>query len=149
MVIDTDLGVDDAAALWWAVTDPRLDVVAVTVVWGNVDLDVAGQAVLHVLEASGRDDIPVALGESGPIGPAPDLRPATFIHGDDGLGNTVTRPPRGKAVDEPAGELLRRVAPDPSRRARRRTARGSRRRSRPRPVRPCSRLRAAEGAHPR
>src|SRR3954451_8630037 len=109
VIIDTDGGVDDAAALWWALTDPRLDVVGITVVWGNVDLDVASDAVLHVLEACGREDVPVALGEPGPMGPAPDLRPATFIHGDDGLGNTVTRPPRGHVVDAPAGKMLRRL----------------------------------------
>jgi purine nucleosidase len=109
VVIDTDGGVDDAAALWWALTDDRVDVLAITVVWGNVDLDVASRAVLHVLDACGRQDVPVALGEAGPIGPAPDLRPATFIHGDDGLGNTVTGPPGGRVVDEPAGELLRRL----------------------------------------
>ena len=109
MIIDTDCGVDDAAALWWALTDPRLDVLGITVVWGNVSLDVASQAVLHVLDAAGREDVPVALGDAGPIGSAPDLRPATFIHGDDGLGNTVTGPPNGHVVDEPAEALLRRI----------------------------------------
>jgi purine nucleosidase len=109
VVIDTDGGVDDAAALWWALTDERLDVLAITVVWGNVDLDIASAAVLHVLDACDRQDVPVALGDAGPIGPAPDLRPATFIHGDDGLGNTVTGPPSGHVVDEPASELLRRL----------------------------------------
>ena len=109
MIIDTDCGVDDAAALWWALTDPRLDVVGITVVWGNVSLDVASRAVLHVLQGAGREDVPVALGDAGPIGTAPDLRPATFIHGEDGLGNTVTGPPNGHVIDEPAAELLRRV----------------------------------------
>jgi purine nucleosidase len=109
VVIDTDGGVDDAAALWWALTDDRVDVLAITVVWGNVDLESAANAVLHVLEACGRQDVPVALGEPGPIGPAPDLRPATFIHGDDGLGNTVTGPPRGRVTDESASGLLLRL----------------------------------------
>lgn len=109
VVIDTDGGVDDAAALWWALTDDRIDVRAITVVWGNVDLETAADVVLHVLEASGRQDVPVALGEAGPVGPAPDLRPASFIHGEDGLGNVVTAAPGGRVTDEPAGELLRRL----------------------------------------
>jgi purine nucleosidase len=109
VIIDTDGGVDDAAALWWALTDPRLDVVAVTVVWGNVSLDVATAAVLRVLEAAGRTDVPVAVGLPGPIGPAPELRPATFIHGEDGLGDTFLPPPTLRAVEEPAVELLKRV----------------------------------------
>ncbi|MEY2450923.1 MAG: hypothetical protein QOD92_497 [Acidimicrobiaceae bacterium] len=109
MIVDTDGGVDDAVALWWAVTDPTLDVLAVTTVWGNVSLGIATDSVLRVLESAGRPDIPVAIGEAGPIGPAPELRPATFIHGDDGLGNTNRPPPAGHAVDEPAVDLLRRV----------------------------------------
>jgi purine nucleosidase len=88
VVIDTDGGVDDAAALWWAVTDPSLDVRAISIVWGNVDVDIARGSVLTVLEAAGRLDIPVALGLAVPDGPVPPLRRATFIHGDDGLGNT-------------------------------------------------------------
>jgi purine nucleosidase len=112
VVIDTDGGVDDAVALWWALTDERLDVLGITVVWGNVDLRIASDAVLHVLDACGRSDVPVALGEVGPIGPAPDLRPATFIHGDDGLGNTVTGAPTGRVVGDPAADLLRRVVQD-------------------------------------
>ncbi|MGI8664090.1 MAG: nucleoside hydrolase [Acidimicrobiales bacterium] len=110
LIVDTDGGVDDAAALWWALGDPRVDVVAISIVWGNVDLGVAAGAVLRVLAAAGRTDIPVALGEAGPIGPAPDLRPATFIHGDDGLGNARYPLAEGiVAVDEPAADLLRRL----------------------------------------
>jgi purine nucleosidase len=109
VIVDTDGGVDDAVALWWAVTNPALDVVAVTVVWGNVDLDVAARAVLVVLEAAGRPDIPVALGERGPIDRAPELRPATFIHGENGLGGAAHDDPAGRPVDEPAAALLRRV----------------------------------------
>jgi purine nucleosidase len=109
VIIDTDGGVDDAAALWWALTDPRLDVVAITVVWGNVSLEVATASVLRVLEAAGRTDVPVAVGLGGPIGPAPELRPATFIHGEDGLGDTFLPPPSTRAVNEPALELLARM----------------------------------------
>jgi purine nucleosidase len=109
VIIDTDGGVDDAAALWWALTDPRLDVVAVTVVWGNVSLDIATAAVLRVLEAAGRTDVPVAVGLGGAIGPAPDLRPATFIHGTDGLGDTLLPPPTTMPVEEPAVDLLKRL----------------------------------------
>lgn len=110
VIIDTDGGVDDACALWWALTDPGLDVVAITVVWGNVSLEVAAGAVLRVLAAAGRLDVPVALGAQKAMGPAPELRPAGFIHGDDGLGNlagplTTSVGP----IDESAVDLLVRV----------------------------------------
>jgi purine nucleosidase len=110
VIIDTDGGVDDACALWWALTDPELDVVAVTVTWGNVPIGAAVEAVLRVAAACGRRDVPVAIGEAGPIGPSPVMRPATFIHGDDGLGNVAGPLPDGaRAVDEPAVDLLLRV----------------------------------------
>ena len=109
VVIDTDGGVDDATALWWAVTDPDLDVVAVTAVWGNVPVEVAAANVLRVLHAAGRPDVPVAVGEAGPIGPTPPLRRATFIHGDDGLGGTNRPPAPLQPVAEPAPALLARV----------------------------------------
>jgi purine nucleosidase len=108
-VIDTDGGVDDAVALWWALTDPALDVVAITVVWGNVDVNLATESVLRVVHAAGRADVPVAVGRPGPLLPAPDLRPATFIHGDDGLGNAAGPAAPLRPVDEPATELLARV----------------------------------------
>jgi inosine-uridine nucleoside N-ribohydrolase len=111
LIIDTDGGVDDAAALWWALTDPTLDVLAVTTVWGNVPVETATTSVARVLAAAGRPDIPVAVGAAGPVSVAPDLRPATFIHGDDGLGNTTSGlpPPAVTPVDEPAEALLQRM----------------------------------------
>jgi len=110
VVIDTDGGVDDAVALWWALTDPALDVVAITVVWGNVSVEIATESVLRVVHAAGRDDVPVAIGAAAPLQPAPDLRPATFIHGDDGLGNAAGPPAPIRAVAEPAVDLLARLA---------------------------------------
>src|SRR5262249_44948795 len=109
VIIDTDGGVDDAVALWWALTDPSLDVVAITVVWGNVPVEVATASVLRVAHGAGRGDVTVASGASGPIAHAPDLRPATFIHGEDGLGNAAGAPAPLRAVGEPVAELLPRL----------------------------------------
>jgi purine nucleosidase len=114
VVIDTDGGVDDAAAIWWALTDPAVELLAVTTVRGVVDARQAAGNVLLVLEAAGRTDIPVAVGTDDRIGPSPALRPATFIHGDDGLGNTrngrmpASAPHTGSALDLLA-ELLANV----------------------------------------
>ncbi len=109
IVIDTDCGVDDAVALWWALTDPALDVVAVTAVWGNTGVLDAARNVGRVLRAAGRTDIPVALGASGPIAAAPDLRRPAFIHGADGLGNSNLPASPVAPVAETAVELLMRV----------------------------------------
>jgi purine nucleosidase len=111
IVLDTDGGTDDAVALWWALTDPRVELVGILATWGNVDLDVAAATCCRVLNAAGRGDVPVALGEPDALGPAPLTERATFVHGEDGLGGTAARWPTGDVgpVDETATDLLDRV----------------------------------------
>ena len=87
LIIDTDGGIDDAVALWWAFTNPDVDVRAITTVHGNVDLDRVVANIAIVLHAVGRADIPVGVGEAQAVGPAPELLRASFIHGFDGLGD--------------------------------------------------------------
>jgi len=110
MVVDTDGGIDDASALWWALTSPDVDLVGVTTVHGNLDATTAAANVCRVLEAAGRPDIPVAVGAEAPFAPAPELRVADFIHGRDGLGDTGRPPAAHGPVDESADELLARLA---------------------------------------
>ncbi len=99
MVIDTDAGVDDAVALWWALTDPRVDVRGITVVHGNVELDRAVANVCVILAAIGRTDIPVGVGAGHAVGPVPLLARASFVHGDDGLGDC------GLVPNIPSGDI--------------------------------------------
>lgn len=87
VVIDTDAGVDDAVALWWALTDPRVEVRGITVVHGNVELDRAVANVCVILAAIGRTDVPVGVGAAAAVGPVPALARASFVHGEDGLGD--------------------------------------------------------------
>ena len=89
--IDTDLGVDDALALF-AVTRIRgLRVGGLSSVFGNVPLDVASRnarLMRHLLAPA--LDVPLLTGASGPQGEAPE-GDARSVHGDDGLGG-ATRP---------------------------------------------------------
>jgi len=87
IIFDSDGGVDDAAALWWACTNEETELVAVTAVAGNVDVEVGARNLGIVLEAAGQGDVPVAIGAADPIGPTPPLRRAAAIHGHDGLGD--------------------------------------------------------------
>lgn len=109
LVIDTDGGVDDAVAIWWAATSPDVEMIAITTVHGNVDLGVATDNVCRVLEACGASTVPVAAGHATAIGPVPSLRSADFIHGSDGLGNTFRPRASFGAVSEHAVDLIRRV----------------------------------------
>ena len=112
MIVDTDGGVDDATALWWLLQQPSVDILAITIVWGNVDVETASASVCRVLHAAGRSDIPVALGSAGPFRMAPALKPATFIHGDDGLGNTNRVPAPFVHGDTSAVAMMRRLLLD-------------------------------------
>jgi purine nucleosidase len=112
LVIDTDGGVDDAVALWWALTAPDVEVVAVVATWGNVERDVAAVNLLRILHHAGRTDIPVALGADGPIGPAPLDGISPHVHGIDGLGGfgDPWHVDGLSAVAEPGADLLARLA---------------------------------------
>lgn len=110
LLIDTDGGIDDATALWWLLERGGLDIVAITIVHGNISTDLAAANIGRVLDAHGRTDIPIAIGASGPDGPVPKMRPADFIHGTDGLGNTFRPAPVAQPTGESAVELISRTA---------------------------------------
>ena len=110
LIFDTDGGVDDCAALWWALTDPGVDLIAVTTTGGAVSAQLAAISVLKVLAAAGRLDVPVAIGDPGTFGPTPALLPVAFIHGSDGQGNAGhPLPADAETITEPAVDLLRRL----------------------------------------
>lgn len=109
LIFDTDGGVDDCAALWWALTDPDVDLLAVTTTAGAVAEDVAAVSALKVLAAAGRPDVPVAVGRPGRVGATPFLEPVHFIHGLDGQGDADHPAPVARPVAEPAEDLLRRL----------------------------------------
>jgi inosine-uridine nucleoside N-ribohydrolase len=105
ILIDTDPGVDDAMAIFYALVSPELDVVGLTTIFGNHQVDVCTQNALRLLEIAGRSDIPVARGASRPL--AMDLRPvADFVHGEDGQGNVFLPPPAGRAVPASAPQFI-------------------------------------------
>jgi len=106
LILDSDGGVDDAAALWWACGSPDVDVVAVTASAGNVGADRAAINLATVLHAAGRADVPVAVGTSEPVGPVPPLRRASAIHGADGLGDAGIAPAAFVPAAESAPEYL-------------------------------------------
>lgn len=108
IIIDTDPGVDDALALLLALRSPELHVEAITVVSGNVRLELCLENVFRVLDAAGvTERPPVALGCEHPLSRDPVA--ATHVHGDDGLGRiTELREPDGRLrypipAIEPAG----------------------------------------------
>jgi inosine-uridine nucleoside N-ribohydrolase len=62
VIFDTDIGddIDDAFALVLAVSSPKLKVIGVTTAWGDTDL--RARLAERLLQAMGREDIPVTAG---------------------------------------------------------------------------------------
>ncbi len=85
VVLDVDTGVDDALALLLAARSPALELLGVTCVNGNVDLESVCRNTLQVLEVAGRNDVPVARGSAAPLKEKPIG--ASHVHGEDGLAN--------------------------------------------------------------
>ena len=88
LIIDTDPGIDDAAAIFFALASPELSVEAITTVFGNGPVDVCTANALRIIHAAGRPDIPVYKGAGKPLARDPRQGWASAVHGDDALGNT-------------------------------------------------------------
>jgi purine nucleosidase len=108
-VIDCDPGVDDAMALWYGLLHPEIEIVALTTVWGNADVETTTRNALRILEMADQPGIPVAVGADKPLlGPPREL--AEGVHGRDGQGNTNLPPPKLAPTNETAAHLLVRLA---------------------------------------
>jgi inosine-uridine nucleoside N-ribohydrolase len=92
IVIDTDPGIDDAMAIFYALESPELDVVGLTSVFGNANTSVCTANALKLLEIADRTDIPVAKGVEAPLA-MPYRGPVAFVHGSDGQGEVFLSPP--------------------------------------------------------
>lgn len=89
VIFDTDPGVDDAIALFFALAHPDIELLGITTTFGNVHVHQAATNALYLTHLTGRQ-IPVTQGIASPWVQAPGTPPA-FIHGDDGLGNLPHR----------------------------------------------------------
>jgi len=114
IVIDTDTASDDAIALVLAVREPSVDVRAVTVVAGNVPLDLAVRNAIVTLDLCGASAVPLHAGHDRPL--VRPLDTAQFVHGEDGMGGaTLAMPSRPPTSDDAVGALLAIAANEPGR----------------------------------
>ena len=97
VIYDTDPGVDDAMALYYALAHPAIEVVGITTTFGNVSVEQATTNALYLTALAGRD-IPVTKGVATPWFKHPEAPPA-HIHGADGLGNLGARRPTEHKAD--------------------------------------------------
>nr|WP_315426866.1 nucleoside hydrolase [uncultured Albidiferax sp.] len=97
VIFDTDPGVDDAMALYFALAHPAIDVVGITTTFGNVTVEQAATNALYLTAIAGKT-IPVTKGVATPW-VKPGEAPPAFIHGADGLGNLASRVATSNQLD--------------------------------------------------
>jgi inosine-uridine nucleoside N-ribohydrolase len=92
VVIDTDPGIDDVAAILMGLGSQELQVEALTTVFGNASVTQSTVNALRLLEAASRTDIPVYQG----VGKCYNFTEPAYaaqVHGTDGFGDVVWPPP--------------------------------------------------------
>jgi inosine-uridine nucleoside N-ribohydrolase len=105
VIYDTDPGVDDAMALYFALAHPDIDIVGITTTFGNVTVEQAACNALYLTALANRC-IPVTQGVKTPWFKAPEA-PPDFIHGADGLGNLPSRAPTTHSLDpRPSAQFM-------------------------------------------
>jgi inosine-uridine nucleoside N-ribohydrolase len=104
VILDADPGIDDAMAILFALRSPALEVLGITTVFGNADIEIATANALRLVELAGRD-VPVARGAAHPL-VVPKAKAPDFVHGADGLGNIAAPPPKGRAIEASAAEFI-------------------------------------------
>jgi purine nucleosidase len=110
-VIDTDTASDDSVALLLAITEPSISVRAITVVAGNVPIELGVRNALATLALiPNAQRIPVYAGLAAPI--VRSLDTAQNVHGADGMGGAPLPNPKSAADSEHAVDALRRIARD-------------------------------------
>ena len=105
IIIDTDPGVDDAMAIFFALCSPELELVGLTTIFGNVHRELATKNALRLLEIAGRGDIPVAGGAADALTGAFE-GPVPAVHGADGQGDINLPDPAGQPLDISAARFI-------------------------------------------
>lgn len=108
LIIDTDPGVDDAMAIFYAHAAPEINLLGLTTVFGNVFVEQATRNAIFLREMLGaRFDIAQGAAEPWNL---PDFEPASNVHGPEGFGDVTDIPISGSPLDENAAEYLCRMA---------------------------------------
>jgi purine nucleosidase len=103
LLIDTDTASDDAVALIMALRAPDVEVLAITTVAGNVNVEQATRNALYTTELCG-SNVPVYRGAAKPM--ERELEDATWFHGLDGLGDRGYPVPHKRAQQGDASDAI-------------------------------------------
>lgn len=107
VLIDTDPGIDDAMAILLAGLHPDMEIVGLSAIFGNIDVDIATRNALVLGDMLGQA-IPVARGAKGPLKQEP--KPVSdYVHGKEGFGDLPAQTTERKAVPETAADFICRL----------------------------------------
>ena len=105
VIIDCDPGHDDALAILLALGSPdELEVLAITVVAGNVPLPLTEKNARQICELAGRADLRVYAGCARPL--VRELVTAEYVHGKTGLDGPELPEPRMPLADAHAVDAI-------------------------------------------
>ncbi|MBO4394718.1 MAG: nucleoside hydrolase [Eubacterium sp.] len=111
IIIDTDTGADDASAIILAAMSKSVDILGVTTLVGNVDLEQSTKNALMALEIAG-SDAPVYRGAATTYS-GREIH-AYSVYGQDGMGDADLIHPKGTAQEKDAVSfILETVAANP------------------------------------
>jgi len=92
--VDTDPGVDDTVAIAMLFESQDIEIVGISSIFGNTTVDLTTKNSKLILEAVGKESIPLARGAYYPLQVQLDTSP--FVHGENGLGNMPLPEPKMK-----------------------------------------------------
>lgn len=110
VILDVDIGIDDAFAVLFAHYSPAIDLVGITTLYGNTTRDKSARNGLYIKERFGIEaDVyrGAAAALHHPLGDPP-----AFVHGEDGLGDIETINPTIQAADLTAPDFIARTIMD-------------------------------------
>jgi inosine-uridine nucleoside N-ribohydrolase len=105
IVLDTDVGIDDALMIVAIAAEPDAEIVAIGSSHGNCSAAQAARNAIRALDVVGLDHVPVAVGLESPL-PVPISAP--HVHGSDGLGDAgIPEPSRSPSGESAVDQLIR------------------------------------------
>ncbi|MFC5591988.1 nucleoside hydrolase [Sporosarcina soli] len=108
IIMDCDPGHDDAIAIILAAAQPELDILAITTVSGNAEIEKTTDNALKICDLVSLTDVIVSKGASEPLVRLRETAPG--IHGDSGLdGPELPAPSRSWSEEHGADTIIRLV----------------------------------------
>lgn len=105
VIIDTDPGIDDAIAIFLALTSDKLDVKLITTTAGNQTIEKVTSNAIKLVNLTGIKGIEIAKGATKPL--IKELYTAEEFHGESGIGGVILPEGEQQASERTAVEAMK------------------------------------------